>query len=1791
MADPYGFGQTLGYTQQLQASMAGLTQQSHLASAALRTAGWVTGVGAMSKFSQAAADASTNLAGMRATASASGQSFSALATQADRLARSFPIGNAGARQLVSQLQGLGITAVQSEQRIGLLGDAMVKLSAATGAPIQQITAGMAQLSRSFGDTGLDPTRITKMGDVLTTLQAKVGGSAQGILAFSQAIAPMAKQAGIGESGVMGISAAFGKMGQDGTYAATAVTKILGDMNRAVRDGTPDMAAYANTVGMTVASFKQLFEANPAEALTRVTEAIGSSGSTGQRTLDALGLDGTRTQNALLSISGSGGLRSAIATATGAYGNDSTAKAAQTAMAGVNEALAKLQAQSEQTTERLGGPLLRPFELMAEAITMVLKPLNAIVGSGIGQKMVEFGSLLGVAMLVVRRSIAAGTAVGVARMGATSGFIQAARGGAALGGAGPEGIAAGRNVFGATRWTGARYVGQLRDENVNTGMFTGINTRIAGFTEGYAQQRMVNAAYAENVARSRMGNAGYETQMAANQARQAERAGMGGWGRFRSSIGVLGHYGSLAAEGYARSSAELPFLGRTADPTERVGGLTTGRGLLKGVGSDMGTALKEGFKTGGVTGALSDFAKVTRAANDSLKDTAVAGSSFSRVLRAGVMPVAQAGGMLGSAAWGGAKGLIGMLGLPGMAIGAATAIGTTAWQTHQADQAARKADDTRISNMSTTDVIDSYRDSIGKATANTVTMADEMIRVSKVLNTSALSISGTTKLTKDELAAANDTRGKVINRYSGSAGQIAAEISGLSINGLSTGEQSAIRVDLARQMSQQKANQVIASTDWTGKSLLTEPGGAGTLSDAWIHQRVAQTAKTYAQVGDSRNLWDQLGGAGYQSGDGMWGTSAHLRKGTQKQVDEVTQLMGQNYDAQNLQYGQAYAMQERIQTANKIIADARRQHVSADQLKYTEQALSKTMGFGDHQFSYGDYGSGANRYGGNVQFSDLLYKNDSGYRDVVNSQGIRGSQVSGGLVPLSQQSPLAIAMAQVGGGYGAMFDNTKPTSVTNSVNAALALPGDANLLDKAVNQIVDGATKAGYSLNQVADAAGTAEAKLNGDTTLPAWQMQEAVRQRAMTVQGYGDAFRAPGANIALSIQGHTSDLSNTGTDPASVKRRQDAQAGLAQDAANLRDLYAQRIQQNQQYNIQLGRSQTDFQTSMGNQHTDFLTSQARAEQDYGISVVRANRNFNEQVLRSEQDFHLQRQRSLRDFALSMTRGAEDAAKSMYAPFQRIQVQQVWDGRALQANLEQQTQALALQERNLQRLRKAGLSNQAIQTLDLANTANAQQTGQLVDNAANDPSIIRALNSTVAARQTAATGLYNDTGNTAVQRSKEDFQKSLKDQATDFATSAKRTRHDFAQSLADQYADYTKSAKRAEHDFTLAQQRETTQFNLSLTRMHEDLINSQKVITGDLASLQATANKGLKAGEDDWSKIMSDGLSAAQAALDKFAPGYLATIRDLQAGVAGLATPGGGVNGGTGPQSLTSGGPAASGGYNAHGGAVGDAGVSHTSYDRRTGETTRSVDYVAAGTGQVVGNPRGNSATGDAGGAASNYRPSSDFMAKHPANPDFNKSIAKAMIGRYGWGADEYDALVALWNRESGWNQYADNASSAAYGIAQSLPATKMASFGADWRTNPATQIAWGLDYIKGRYRDPRGAMAHENQMGWYAQGSLFSQATVIGVGEKGPEAVIPLDERGVNFLAAAMGKYVSNQEARVLGGVSHRTYVTNHVSHSEDHSVQFTGPVRVEASDPGEMARKLEAKARMANLTKPAVKR
>ena len=134
--------------------------------------------------------------------------------------------------------------------------------------------------------------------------------------------------------------------------------------------------------------------------------------------------------------------------------------------------------------------------------------------------------------------------------------------------------------------------------------------------------------------------------------------------------------------------------------------------------------------------------------------------------------------------------------------------------------------------------------------------------------------------------------------------------------------------------------------------------------------------------------------------------------------------------------------------------------------------------------------------------------------------------------------------------------------------------------------------------------------------------------------------------------------------------------------------------------------------------------------------------------------------------------------------------------------------------------------------------------------------------------------------------------------------------------------------------------------------------------------------------------------------------------------------------------------------------------------------------AATATGTGTGTSTGTGGGGGGGGGVI-------YVTSSPPDPGTAQSTAYSIMASFGFSPQTYfGCLQDIWNRESGWRYDAENASGA-YGIPQALPGSKMDSAGADWQTDPATQIRWGLGYIKNVYGNPCSAWAFEEANGYY----------------------------------------------------------------------------------------------------------
>lgn len=184
--------------------------------------------------------------------------------------------------------------------------------------------------------------------------------------------------------------------------------------------------------------------------------------------------------------------------------------------------------------------------------------------------------------------------------------------------------------------------------------------------------------------------------------------------------------------------------------------------------------------------------------------------------------------------------------------------------------------------------------------------------------------------------------------------------------------------------------------------------------------------------------------------------------------------------------------------------------------------------------------------------------------------------------------------------------------------------------------------------------------------------------------------------------------------------------------------------------------------------------------------------------------------------------------------------------------------------------------------------------------------------------------------------------------------------------------------------------------------------------------------------------------------------------------------------------------------------VTNAGVGHTA------GTLLGVNVESRGGDGIVVGPRARGARDPMFSDVYGFKPSMGSATVGGKSAAAAQSAARQMLGEFGFNQGEWPALRDLWERESNWRWNATNPSSGAYGIPQSLPASKMAAAGRDWKTNPATQIKWGLDYIQDRYGTPSSAYASwmARSPHWYDDGGYLPPGlSLVANGTGSPEPV------------------------------------------------------------------------------------
>jgi TP901 family phage tail tape measure protein len=834
-------------------------------------------MGGMTLLSVRSAETQKNMSQLAATSAVTGVRVDKLAGGIRSLAKELPLGADGARELVEQFSKSGISAEGSEKKIIRLSKSIAMLSGATGEAPGALAEGMTNLARATGNINLDPKRIEALGDSLTTVSAKSGASASGILAFSKNIAPMAQAAGIGATGILGISASFAKMGEEGFAASNVVSKMLDDMSRSAREGSPQIATYANIVGKTVDQFTALFKANPSEALNEVTEAIAAAGPAGPRMLERLGIEGVRGQRAIQNLVAGGQLRQTNAEAVSAYGGGATERAGEAAFGGLTDSLTRLTSASDQVAEAMGRPLLGPLTTFSDLMTKVTGGIGEVLGSTPMQALGTAATYGGIGLLAGKAVLGPLTSLAMGRQAATSGPVRST-------------LAAITDVTGSTGRMNR--MGAFAQQAYDEDRMGPINRFI------YDQVHGIAKSWQENNPSTGPG--------VIEKLREGVKAY--GSNTLETYIGMVGKQFSNAAQN---------------DPFERSSSLGASKGFKQ-------AAAYASYATPVNASPLEKLTEGVKAFNSELLAATGETASFKNNIKAAWMATKEAGkvggavvGDAGAAARGVGMGLLKAVGPMAAMAGAGMLVG----------QVSESIDNLNAANQAVLDLdiegaLNEYRESVGAATSTTQTVSQVNVDLSKKLaaRSESIGFEGTRDITEQDIATAQSSRDQAIRKYLGSPSEIAAQIQSVSPLGLTPQELQAIKVDMLRTMEPDVVAEVIKHLPKTaekgegpiGGSLT--PGMAETVvggvlgakrDGGWVQERLSEPGNMIS--GGMRILAPMTpGGFMYDS---------PLSDASTKSIADLSAGIGDQYQEQSKKYKGMYGKQQEFKGMNAAITKA------------------------------------------------------------------------------------------------------------------------------------------------------------------------------------------------------------------------------------------------------------------------------------------------------------------------------------------------------------------------------------------------------------------------------------------------------------------------------------------------------------------------------------------------------------------------------------------------------------------------------------------------------------------------------------------------------------------------------------------------------------------------------------------------------------------------------------------------------------------------------------------------------
>jgi len=1360
----------------------------------------------LNKTSTAAAAAyQQKLAGLATVTALNEKQFKGLSEVAAKFSREFPIGLDKSIDLVKTLQTSGVNTTKS---IKELGNAFIKIQAATGEWGGQFVADMLSVNRSFGNS---MGSVSKFGDSLVSVSNKFGASAGSVIGFTKALAPFSSAMGMNETSTIGLSTAFSRLGEDGMRSANALNKVMLDLTKSVKTGSPEVRQYAAVMNMTTESLTQLVNTDPAEAVIRFTEAINKQGPKAMNTLNQLGIDGIQTFKSLQTLGKATDLRDILQTSRDSYGNQSASQGARIALGGVNDQMTKMGESMSQTIAAVGTPFL-------DLITKLLKGMNSVGEvihniatsiSGWTQKIAPF-------LAIVKLIHSAFTAIAAIRFAQFLGKAwqnnteggqsfkmgrEAAQGGFSLGDSG--------NLMSRM---GERYennmsgiMGKPIKENVK-GLYQGakglLGAGIAGYmnmTSNYLRADPSEPARDQLITRNFKDN-------------------FQGLRRGESKLDYVAR-GVLEDVNAKNAKAGLPPITRAADPANAMSGTKAAMEALKQFGADLKVA----------GGAAKGLAKDQIKAGGEVK-AALLGLGGATV-RATIGVIAMTAAMIMSA-------------LKEMAMQAAIAavIGGLMAAFNSIKSGYEKSNQMHKEGL-TADLGSSYNDfaeKAGIATTSITMLASAAREAAHALVMNNKNLDQANKLTDEEIAAARNPSYQSAKDFG--KGRSVEDLTNavLNLQGNSPDAQgrAQLLMDITNQYGAPTANKV-------GSNLAsnTNSGDKATKEKASNSDVYAAGLEDYTRNKDNR--W--------------WGGRTD-NENSKNSLISIRSNLAQNVSAISGVYGDKAGAAAQVIESNKLI-DAAKKSGDKEQMTAAVEAVNEQLG---------------------TNLSTELSAWTNKDLKTALSEGVNSLYSTD-----DQKNASAAALNNIKGvnfndpNYRKLYsEGEKPQSVKN-IEAADEAFKKVNKSATGLSKVFFEATKisldAGANLSDIAQG-GKREDIYNGLTVTQrasvdlANKPNDPVALNTKAVELLNESLKQNKGNTAGTQAQLYNDMKGAASGSAeknmavaaynmNMQQQSIENGGLSFSSRTNRDIKAGRdvfnagmptdAEDQEVYKAQVGAAQQaqSQQLAMVKQFVEArhnLDIQLQNQQeDYQKATMRSNRDFNLQLSNQDADYRKSVRRANEDFKLQRQRQSEDFAKSVYSPFQRVAAVRTTDASSLVGNLKNQNKIIKEQMQNLAKLKKLGLTQQSIDTLDLMNPANAQEVARLLRDMSTNKGLIDSTNAEVKTRNNLATKWENSTMNQASNRSTADFKRNMARGEEDYTTAVERAVAAHKQALSDMAKDL--------HDTRIRAFKELARFG---TETEVTAKNAKSLLAGAFDDMPAAAKTQTSAALTNLKTVMA-----------------------------------------------------------------------------------------------------------------------------------------------------------------------------------------------------------------------------------------------------------------------------------------------------------------------------------------------